>query len=391
MNLGLGAKKFNRIKNTQKKSLMRDFSFNSFSFLVLSLFLIGGLALQYGLLSGWGAESLTDTQLENMVEIAGSVVGIAVVLTLVPGWGLLIVLNLTFWIGVIYKIGFDYMALQGMISCGLFLSASFELINQWDKVVILRMGKFRKVHGPGLFLLIPLIDRIAAHVDTRIRATDFSAEKTLTMDTVPVHVDALCFWMIWDARKAVLEVENYMEAVTLSAQTALRDSIGKHDLATLLSNRELLTGEIQRILEAKTSSWGITILSVEFTDIIIPKELEDAMSKQAQAERERQSRIILGTAEAEIASKFAEAAEKYRDNPTALQLRAMNMVYEGIRKNSSMMLMPSSALDQMNLGGTLGMAAFAKGMSPEAAAGSFHQTEEKENQTGEPGQSGERR
>jgi len=197
-------------------------------------------------------------------------------------------------------------------------------------------------------------------VDTRIRATDFSAEKTLTKDTVPVHVDALAFWMIWEAKQAVLEVENYIEAVILSAQTALRDSIGKHDLTSLLSEREELGKEIQRILDVKTNPWGITILSIEITDIIIPKELEDSMSKQAQAERERRSRVILGTAEVEIAEKFEKAAEKYKDNPVALQLRAMNMVYEGIRQNNSLILLPSSALDNMNLGAVLGTAAYNK-------------------------------
>jgi regulator of protease activity HflC (stomatin/prohibitin superfamily) len=227
-------------------------------------------------------------------------------------------------------------------------------------VVILRFGKFSRVKNPGLRLLFPFIEKIAEFVDTRIRVTDFSAEKTITKDTVPVHVDALTFWMIWDAKKAVLEVENYLEAVTLSAQTALRDSIGKHNLAELLSDRDKIAGEIQKTLDNKTNPWGITILSIEFTDIIIPKELEDAMSKQAQAERERQSRIILGSAEIEIAKKFEEAAKSYENNETALHLRAMNMVYEGIRQKGSLMLLPSSALDSMNLGTVMGAAALEK-------------------------------
>lgn len=375
---GMANAKFSRIKNIQKKKMVKDFSFNSFSFFVLSLFLIGGLILQFGISNSWEFDTVSSPEslvlIEELVQIASAVVAAAILLALFSSWALVILLNLGMWIGVIYQMGFAYMPLLAIISLGLFTSAAFELVNQWDKVVILRVGKFRKVHGPGLFILIPLMDRIAAHIDTRIRATDFSAEKTLTKDTVPVHVDALCFWMIWDARKAILEVENFMEAVTLSAQTALRDAIGQHELATLLSDRTELTVEIQKILESKTNPWGISILSVEFTDIVIPKELEDAMSKQAQAERERQSRVILGTAEVEIAEKFALAAEKYKDNPTALQLRAMNMVYEGIRKNSTMMLLPSSALDQMNLGATLGTAAFAKEFSAEAIAGSLHQT-----------------
>jgi len=350
---------FDRIKNRQKRGVLTDFSFNAFSFFVLSLFVIGGVVLQYGILSKWGEVKLSSDVVNEILFIALSAVVAGVLLVGLSSWAFVLILNFFIWIAVLVQVGFDYIPLLSIISLALFIASSFELIYHWDKVIVLRMGKFKKVHGPGLFILLPLIDRVAAHVDTRIRATDFSAEKTLTKDTVPVHVDALCFWMIWDAPKAILEIENYIEAVTLSAQTALRDSIGQHDLATLLSNRTSLTGEIKKILESKTNPWGITILSVEITDIIIPQELEDAMSKQAQAERERQSRIILGTAEAEIAEKFAEAAEKYKDNPTALQLRAMNMVYEGIRNNASIMLLPSSALDQMNLGGTLGLSAFA--------------------------------
>jgi regulator of protease activity HflC (stomatin/prohibitin superfamily) len=222
------------------------------------------------------------------------------------------------------------------------------------------MGKFKKVHGSGLMFLIPLVDRIAQFIDMRIRATDFSAEKTLTRDTVPVHVDALAFWMIWDAKKAILEVENYTEAVILSAQTALRDSIGKHKLSSLLSDREELGKAIQQSLDAKTNPWGVTILSVEITEIIIPKELEDSLSKQAQAEREKESRIILGAAEVEIAKKFTEASKEYANDPVALQLRSMNMIYEGIRQNNSMMLLPASILDHMDIGAVLGTAAIQK-------------------------------
>ncbi|MBA7715536.1 hypothetical protein ES703_124585 [subsurface metagenome] len=216
------------------------------------------------------------------------------------------------------------------------------------------------MHGPGLFLLFPLVDRIAQFVDTRIRATDFSAEKTLTRDTVPVHVDALTFWMIWDAKRAVLEVENFMQAIVLSAQTALRDGIGKHNLADLLSEKDRLCKEIQQILDAKTNPWGITILSIEITDILIPTELEDAMSRRAQAERESQSRVILGEAEVKVAEKFEEAARRYQDNPTALHLRAMNMIYDGLKKNNSIMILPSSALESMSLGTVMGAAALAK-------------------------------
>jgi regulator of protease activity HflC (stomatin/prohibitin superfamily) len=206
-----------------------------------------------------------------------------------------------------------------------------------------------------------VVDEVARFVDQRIRVSDFSAETTLTADTVPVSVDAIAFWMVWDAEKAVLEVERYEEAVILSAQTALRNAIGKHDLAELLSERDRLGGEIQTVLDEKTSAWGITMQAVEIRDVIIPAGLEDAMSRQAQAERERQSRIILGTAETEIAEKFARASEYYRDNPVALHLRAMNMVYEGLRQKGSMIIVPSSAVETMGLGALGGLTAFGRG------------------------------
>lgn len=342
--------KFDRIKNLQIKSLPRDFSFNGFSWMLLAVFLGAGAVLQ--VLMGFRYDPL------ELVQLCGSIIGAAFILTLVPLWTVAVIALMGTLLGVFYQFGTDYLWLTGLGSAGLLLSCSFQLVYQWDKVVVLRMGKIRRVHGPGLFMLLPLLDRIAAFVDTRIRATDFSAEKSLTQDTVPVHVDALCFWMIWDAQKAVLEVEHYMEAVTLSAQTALRDSIGRHDLHTLLSERDIMGKEIQQALDNKTNPWGITILSVEFTEIIIPQELEDAMSKQAQAERERKSRVILSEAEVEVAQQFKLAAEVYKNDPTALQLRSMNMVYDGLRqKRGSLMVLPSSALDQMNLGTVMGLQA----------------------------------
>jgi regulator of protease activity HflC (stomatin/prohibitin superfamily) len=236
-----------------------------------------------------------------------------------------------------------------------------QLVYHWDRAVILRFGKFKKVQGAGLFLLLPFADRIADKVDTRIRVTDFSAERTLSRDNVPVHIDAICFWMIWDAQKAILEVENFIEAVTLSAQTALRDSIGSHDLATLLSERESVGDKIQQILDKKTNPWGITILSVEFTDIIIPKELEDTMSRKAQAEREKQARIILGDSEIEVAKKMKEATAFYHEDPRAFELRAMNMAFDGLRQSKgSIILMPSSAMERMNLGSPAGLAALER-------------------------------
>ena len=235
-----------------------------------------------------------------------------------------------------------------------------KIANQWERAVVLRLGKFRCLKGPGLFFIVPVIDTIVQSVDMRIRSTDFSSESTLTKDTVPVNVDAICFWMVWDAKKAILEVENFYLAIVLSAQTALRDIIGTHELADLLTHREKLGKRLQEILDEKTNPWGITVQSVEIRDIIIPKDLEDAMSKQAQAERERQARIILGTAETEIAEKFAQAAKQYESNPGAMHLRGMNMLFEGLKEKGSMIIVPSSALETMNLGAIGGMAALSQ-------------------------------
>ena len=226
--------------------------------------------------------------------------------------------------------------------------------------MLLRFGRFRALKSSGMFLVVPVIDKVAQFVDQRIRVSDFSAETTLTADTVPVHVDAIAFWMVWDAQKAVLEVDAFVNAVILSAQTSLRSAIGKHNLAELLSERDRLGQEIQKVLDEKTSAWGVTTQAVEISDIVIPKGLEDAMSRQAQAERERQSRIILGTAETEIAEKFAAASEHYRNNPVALHLRAMNMVYEGLRQKGSMIIVPSSAVETMGLGALGGLTAFGR-------------------------------
>jgi len=235
-----------------------------------------------------------------------------------------------------------------------------KIANQWERAVVLRLGRFRCLKGPGPFFIIPIIESIVHSVDMRIRSTDFSSESTLTKDTVPVNVDAICFWMVWDAKKAILEVENFYLAIVLSAQTALRDIIGTHELADLLTHREKLGKRLQEVLDEKTNPWGITVQSVEIRDIIIPKDLEDAMSKQAQAERERQARIILGTAETEIAEKFAQAAKQYESNPGAMHLRGMNMLFEGLKEKGSMIIVPSSALETMNLGAIGGMAAMSQ-------------------------------
>jgi regulator of protease activity HflC (stomatin/prohibitin superfamily) len=242
----------------------------------------------------------------------------------------------------------------------LFLFFSLKVANQWERAVVLRFGKFTGLKGPGLFFLVPVVDQITQLVDQRVRVTDVSAESALTRDTVPVDVDAIVFWTVWDAQKSVLEVADYLDAVALSAQTALRETIGRHMLAEMITEREKLGKQLQTILDEKTNPWGITVQSVEIRDVKIPPGLEDAMSRQAQAERERQARIILGTAETEISARFVEAGDAYKDHPLALHLRAMNMLYEAIKEKGSMVIVPSSAVETMGLGGLSGMSALAQ-------------------------------
>jgi len=237
---------------------------------------------------------------------------------------------------------------------GVFFAASIKYTDQWEKAVLLRLGRYRGLRGPGYFAIIPILDRVAYTIDQRIRTTAFGAESCLTRDTVPVNVDAIAFWVVRDAERAALEVQDYDEAVILSAQTALRDAIGKHDLAEQIQSRVELGHGLKIALEQKMANWGITVLSVEIRDVIIPAALEDAMSRQAQAERERQARIILGTAETEIAHKFVEAAEAYRDHPIAMNLRAMNMLYESIVKRGSLMVVPSGLADSLNVPSIMG-------------------------------------
>jgi len=241
----------------------------------------------------------------------------------------------------------------------LLAGSSIKFTDQWEKAVVLRMGRYKGLRGPGFFAMIPIIDRIGYHIDQRIRTTAFGAESCLTKDTVPVDVDAIAFWVVYDAERAALEVQDYGEAVVLAAQTALRDAIGKHDLAELIQSRKELGHGLQEALDRKMHDWGIQVQSVEIRDVVIPQALEEAMSRQAQAERERQARIILGTAETEIASKFVEAAERYSENPVALNLRAMNMLYESIVKRGSLMVVPSGLADSLNLPGVMGMAGAA--------------------------------
>jgi regulator of protease activity HflC (stomatin/prohibitin superfamily) len=239
---------------------------------------------------------------------------------------------------------------------GLYLLFAIKVVQQWEKVALLRLGRYIGLRGPGIFHIIPVVETLSPFVDQRVRVANVTAESTLTRDTVPVNVDAIVFWLVWNAEKAILEVENFLDAINLSAQTALRESIGRHELAQMITERETLGRELQRILDEKTNPWGITVQSVEVRDVRIPQGLEDAMSRQAQAERERQARIILGQAEKEISDSFVQAASAYEENPVALHLRAMNMLYEAIKEKGSMVIVPSSAVETMGLGGTLGTA-----------------------------------
>jgi uncharacterized membrane protein YqiK len=243
---------------------------------------------------------------------------------------------------------------------GVYLLFAIRVANQWEKAAIFRLGRYQGLRGPGVFVIMPLVDTVSRMVDQRVRVTDVSAEAALTRDTVPVNVDAIIFWVVWNAEKCILEVENFGDAIQRSAQTALRESIGRHELAQMITDREAMGQQLQQILDAKTNPWGITIQSVEIRDVHIPAALEDAMSRQAQAERERQARIILGTAETEISEKFAQASLVYVNNPVALHLRAMNMLYEAIKEKGSMVIVPSSAVETMGLGGLMGTASMAK-------------------------------
>ena len=247
-----------------------------------------------------------------------------------------------------------------LIIVAVIVLAALRLARQWEQAVVLRAGKFLAVKGPGLFGIVPILDNIAAQIDTRLRTTQFLAEQTLTKDTVPVDVDAIIFWMVTDVRRAALEVADYGEAISWAAQTSLREMIGAADLAMLLSNRKAVDEELRRTIDAKTEEWGIVVKSVEIRDVTIPVALQDAMSREAQAERERHARVILGAAEAEIAHSFAEAARTYTDSPIALHLRGMNMLYESVKERGSTIIVPSSAVDSMNLGGVAGIASLAK-------------------------------
>lgn len=275
-------------------------------------------------------------------------------------------------VGIYYAGYINGLILALLIIVSMFIASSLNIADQWEKAIVLRMGKYTGLRGPGMFFTIPLIDKVDNYIDQRVRVTEFKAEQTLTKDTVPVNVDAVVYWTVWDVEKAALEVQDYEMAIAYTAQTGLRDVIGKHELAELLQERDKVTDLLQRMLDEHTNPWGITCQNVGIKDIVIPQLLADAMSKEAQAERERRARVILGTAETEIAEKFAEASLQYVNNPVALHLRGMNMLFEGLKEKGSMVIVPSSALDSMNLGAMGGLISLAKSNeSPHV-----HQTEQ---------------
>lgn len=254
-----------------------------------------------------------------------------------------------------------------MFLAAVYILFALKVAQQWERAVILRLGKFKGLSGPGMFWIIPIVDTTPAWIDHRVMVTPFNAEKTLTKDTVPVDVDAVLFWMVWDAEKAALEVADYHAAIVWAAQTALREIIGQMPLADILIGRSKMDADLQHIIDERTTPWGVSVQSVEIRDVIIPQDLEDAMSRQAQAERERQARVILGESERQIASSFADASLAYQNNPTALHLRAMNMLFEGLKEKGALVIVPSSAVDTMNLGGLAGMVSLAQNTSTTTA------------------------
>jgi len=257
--------------------------------------------------------------------------------------------------------------LIGVFITALLIFSAIRIADQWNRAVVLRLGRFRAVKGPGLFFIVPIIDTVPYLIDTRVITATFKAEKTLTKDTVPVDVDAVLFWKVLDPKKAALDVADYQSAISWASQTALRDVIGKTMLSDMLEGREKISNELQKIIDVRTEPWGINVISVEVKDVLIPPALEDAMSMQAQAERERQARVILGDSERQVAEKFGDAAKTYADNPTAFHLRAMNMLYEGLKQNATIVIVPSTAVETMQLGGIAGMTAMTMGLGQERA------------------------
>ena len=263
--------------------------------------------------------------------------------------------------GIFWAVYLKAFTLIGItLIAAMLATSSIQIAAQWEKAVILRLGKFNRIAGPGIFFVIPIVDTITAWIDQRVQAIPFTAEETLTKDTVPVNVDAVMFWVVWDVEKASLEVKDYAAAVSWAAQTTLRDVIGRTMMSDMLSNREHIDQELRRIIDQKTEAWGISVQSVEIRDVIIPSSLQDAMSREAQAERESKARIILGNAENLVAESFVEAAKSYQNNPVAMQLRAMNILYEGLKEKGALVVVPSGAVETMGLGTVTGLTSTAK-------------------------------
>lgn len=293
----------------------------------------------------------------DTVRVPGVAFTVWFILSLLAGGlqALLVWLDVALWVSIPITVVLELV--------GFYVLFALKVADQWEKAIILRFGRFVGLRGPGVFWMVPIVDRVPVWIDHRVMVTPFSAEKTLTKDTVPVDVDAVLFWLVWDAEKAALEVEDYQVAIAWAAQTALREVIGQMDLADILVGRARMDRDLQKIIDERTTPWGVTVQSVEIRDIVIPQELEDAMSRQAQAERERQARVILGESEEQIAQSFASASIAYKDNPTALHLRAMNMLFEGLKEKGALVIVPSSAVDTMNLGGLAGLTSLAAGQA----------------------------
>jgi regulator of protease activity HflC (stomatin/prohibitin superfamily) len=291
----------------------------------------------------------TNNSFSVLIFFVILVIGIALALTIYDAQ----VINGAIW----------FAAISFLVA--IIISSAIKIANQWEKAVVLRLGHFHSLRGPGLFIIIPIVDTVVYWIDIRVITTSFTAEKTLTKDTVPVDVDAVLFWRVLDAKKAALEIAEYKGAISWASQTALRDVIGKTMLSEMLEGRDKMSNTLQKIIDERTEPWGINVISVEVKDVKIPSSLQDAMSMQAQAERERQARVILGDSERQVAEKFGEAAKTYTDNPTALHLRAMNMLYEGLKTNSTIVIVPSSALETMQLGGLAGITALTMGLNKE--------------------------
>jgi regulator of protease activity HflC (stomatin/prohibitin superfamily) len=308
-------------------------------------------------------KKLSSKELKNYAQVNLRINGVSGLIAGIFYAAAIIGANIMAGLGVPSNTIGVYVVVTALV--GTYFLLALKIASQWEKAVILRFGRFRHLAGPGAFWIVPIMDTIPNWIDHRVMVTPFSAEKTLTKDTVPVDVDAVLFWLVWDAEKAALEVEDYRAAIAWAAQTALREIIGQMNLADILVGRAKMDADLQKIIDERTTPWGITVQSVEIRDVIIPQGLEDAMSQQAQAERERQSRVILGEAEMQVANSFAEASKAYVNNPTALHLRAMNMLFEGLKEKGALVIVPSSAVDTMNLGGLSGMVSLAQNVSQE--------------------------